>query len=480
MPLATPCAFLSYSWSSPQHENWVIDLATRLVEDGVDVKLDKWDLKPGHDAYQFMESMVTDVSVTKVLMICDKVYTDKADARSGGVGAESQIISPELYGKGAQDKFAALITEADDEGKGYVPVFYKGRIYFDFSAPERFEESYERLLRWLVDRPLHVKPKLGSIPESILQIAPAANATVSRAKRAEEAIRKGALNVAALVREYGDALVSEIRSFAPKQQNPQTYDDDVIAAVGEIRPYLRQFAELVIVVARYSQDERVWDKILAIHEQLGRLMFRPREVTQWRDTDFDTFKIVAHDAFLTTIAIALSEERFDLTESAMRRAWLVDLSSGSNCRATSDYIVFNNHIATFPYRNQRLKLNRFDLHADLIKQTHSAGGIPSFEAIMQADFVLFLRSIIVSGNGRWHPFSLLYATNRYHPFELFARAESKDYFSRLMGILGVTSVDAFKRKIIEVKAGERVQHMFNYHGLPVTYLANSEHIGTLA
>jgi len=34
-----PKAFVSYSWSSPDHESWVLNLATQLVESGVDVLL---------------------------------------------------------------------------------------------------------------------------------------------------------------------------------------------------------------------------------------------------------------------------------------------------------------------------------------------------------------------------------------------------------------------------------------------------------
>jgi len=39
-----PKLFISYSWTSPAHEQWVISLATDLRENGVDVILDKWDL----------------------------------------------------------------------------------------------------------------------------------------------------------------------------------------------------------------------------------------------------------------------------------------------------------------------------------------------------------------------------------------------------------------------------------------------------
>ena len=39
----SPKTFVSYSWSSPEHEKWVLELATELEESGVHVVLDKWD-----------------------------------------------------------------------------------------------------------------------------------------------------------------------------------------------------------------------------------------------------------------------------------------------------------------------------------------------------------------------------------------------------------------------------------------------------
>jgi len=50
-----PKLFISYSWSNPTHEQWVIDLANELTESGVHVILDKWDLKEGHDSVAFMD-----------------------------------------------------------------------------------------------------------------------------------------------------------------------------------------------------------------------------------------------------------------------------------------------------------------------------------------------------------------------------------------------------------------------------------------
>jgi hypothetical protein len=83
--------FISYSWTTPAHEEWVINLAQRLVSDGIEVVLDKWDLKPGHDKFAFMEQMVHSEDVDKVLIILDNKYAQKANDRSGGVGTETVI-----------------------------------------------------------------------------------------------------------------------------------------------------------------------------------------------------------------------------------------------------------------------------------------------------------------------------------------------------------------------------------------------------
>ena len=86
-----PKVFISYSWTDADHESWVIQLATDLEESGVHIILDKWDLREGADKYAFMEKMVTDPTVRKVIIVCERVYAEKADGRMGGVGTETHI-----------------------------------------------------------------------------------------------------------------------------------------------------------------------------------------------------------------------------------------------------------------------------------------------------------------------------------------------------------------------------------------------------
>jgi len=156
--------FVSYSWSSPEHQAFVIELATKLRGDGVDVRLDKWHLREGQDKFAFMESMVVNPDVTRVLVICDKTYAEKANARTGGVGAETQIISPEIYAKATREKFIPIICERDAEGNECVPIFLKARIYIDLGPNASFADEYEKLLRNIYEAPIHIVPEIGEKP----------------------------------------------------------------------------------------------------------------------------------------------------------------------------------------------------------------------------------------------------------------------------------------------------------------------------
>lgn len=159
-----PKIFISYSWSS---DDIVVPLAERLMSHGVQVVLDKWDLKEGQDKYAFMEQCVNDPEISKVLIICDKKYAEKANLRKGGVGDETVIISGEVYGKMEQEKFIPVIAEKDEEGNPYVPTYIKSRIYIDLSDMEKYEEEYEKLLRNIYEKPIYRKPKLGQRPDWI-------------------------------------------------------------------------------------------------------------------------------------------------------------------------------------------------------------------------------------------------------------------------------------------------------------------------
>jgi TIR domain len=131
----SPKVFISYSWTSDEYADGVKSLAEKLLSNGIDVVLDRWDLKPGQDKFVFMEQMVTNPEIKKVLVMCDKRYVERADSREGGVGTESTIISQEVYNQVNQEKFIPVVTERGPDGEAYLPAFIKSRIYIDILDP---------------------------------------------------------------------------------------------------------------------------------------------------------------------------------------------------------------------------------------------------------------------------------------------------------------------------------------------------------
>lgn len=130
--IENPKVFISYAWGSKEYQDTVLALARDLESDGIEVLLDKWSLKEGNDTYAYMEQSVNDSSVSNVLILLDPVYAQKADDRKGGVGTETQIISPEIYNNVKQEKFIPVILKKMEDGSIPKPHFLKGILHFDF------------------------------------------------------------------------------------------------------------------------------------------------------------------------------------------------------------------------------------------------------------------------------------------------------------------------------------------------------------
>lgn len=156
--IINPKVFISYSWSSEEYKSVVLQLAEDLRRDGVDVILDRWDLRAGQDKYYFMEHSVQ--AANKVLILCDSKYMEKANNRTGGVGDETAIITPDVYGNNEQEKFIPVLME----GKDVVPKYLKGRIGVDLTPGDR-KKKYKELLRVIFEKPIYQKPVLGQPPK---------------------------------------------------------------------------------------------------------------------------------------------------------------------------------------------------------------------------------------------------------------------------------------------------------------------------
>jgi len=160
-------AFVSYSWDSDPHKEWVRSFAQRLRADGIDVTLDQWHLVPGDQLPEFMERSIRDRDY--VLIVCTPRYKERSDRRTGGVGYEGDIITGAVLTNRNQRKFIPLLRSGAWEAAS--PTWLEGKYYLDVRGDPYSENSYEDLINTLLGTrspapPLGTNPPIDRSPKA--------------------------------------------------------------------------------------------------------------------------------------------------------------------------------------------------------------------------------------------------------------------------------------------------------------------------
>lgn len=474
-----PRLFLSYSWSSPEHEAWVDRLATELAENGVDVVYDKWDLREGHESTAFMERAVADSTISKVVMVCDRAYKEKADGRAGGVGAEAQIISTKLYASKGQDKFLAVVAEKDEADEPPLPAYYASRIYIDLSEPDRYGERFDQLLRWVFGKPLNVRPPLGKPPAFLTEPDDALSLGTSvLARRASEALRHGRTNARGALDEYLATFAERLGRLRLTDGDPPT-DEAVEQAIQSTGSARLELLEVLGTFVRYGDAQSLGPVLHRFLESLLAHLEAPVDAVLWSPERADHLKFFAYEAFLTTLALLLRERRLDAGLHLFAESYVV-LAPRRGHAVARPYTVFCSRIDSLVRLSQRPGKRCASLQARLLKE-RADGSAVAFEQVMQADFVCFLRARLNSAHvGSWYPQALLYAQGiMYGPFELFARSASRSHFEKLLSLLGVDDAAEGKQRLDAIVADRPNLPQWDYEPLEVATLLGSDRLGSL-
>ena len=178
--------FIAYSWDNDQHKEWVLNLSEKLVNYGIDVFLDQYDLSAGKQMTHFMEKAAI---AHKVLVIMTTNYKIKADKREGGVGYEYSIISEDLF-RSEPDNSRIIPILRNGDNNSSCPIFMKNIIFHDMRNNELFDSTFFQLTQLIQDKPLLTKPTLGKIPNDEDISFPDINRTLTALKEKEEHINK--------------------------------------------------------------------------------------------------------------------------------------------------------------------------------------------------------------------------------------------------------------------------------------------------
>lgn len=143
--------FISYSWDSDEHKNWIQELANNIENAGANVLFDQKDLKPGAHIKLFMERVI--VSSDIVLLILTENYKNKAENRQGGAGYEYNVINTNLYEcLLTNEKYFPVLRSGSYETS--VPLFLKEITYIDLRDGKSYNQNLKQLLSLISESPL--------------------------------------------------------------------------------------------------------------------------------------------------------------------------------------------------------------------------------------------------------------------------------------------------------------------------------------
>jgi hypothetical protein len=141
--------YISYSWDSPAHKEWVSRFGFKLEANGLKVVVDQWNLKLGESIPHFMETAIS--SCDFVLLICTPAYKKRADERIRGVGYEQDLMTAERLIAGHYNKFVPVLRDGD--WYSALPKWLASHLGVDLRGDEYAEDNFQNLVEHLLHAP---------------------------------------------------------------------------------------------------------------------------------------------------------------------------------------------------------------------------------------------------------------------------------------------------------------------------------------
>ena len=449
--MENPKVFISYSWHPEKNKIWVQRLAERLIQDGVNVKLDVWDLKHGHDKYVFMEQMVKDSDIKKVLVICNEDYARKADDRTGGVGTESTIMSSDIYSLAEQTKFIPILVEKKN-GEPCLPTFLKSRMYIDMSSNDIYELGYDQLLRDIYEKPLLRKPALGKMPSYLEADEPVLLSTAQEQRMLKEKVAEST-NLQTWIAKYCDKLIESLDQFKVTFRGGKTGDliEMIEKSIASMQVVNNDFITFVETVA--SNSECNGKQFVDFFEKLLQY-YEDKDIELASSTDSwhlcnDNYRFFNYELFLSFAAIMLKYERFDIIKEVVDTDYCI-LSNrlGRQIKALN-FAEFQKHNYTLDYYKGN---NGYSSSSQVANLMRNYGG-DKFNTWVEVDILLYYLSLIYGKPGdrmsMWYPTLSIF--NR--AFEILPKIASMRYFEKAKVMFDVGDKDSFKTLLVRTKDG---------------------------
>jgi len=458
--------FISYAHNEEKKE-WIIKLGKDLIDKGIDVILDVWDLALGDDLQLFMEKSIVDPDVTHILIICDEKYVSKANGRDGGVGKETTIISQSLFEK-SEKIFIPVSLYTDANGNALRPTYLKHLVYTDFSDLTTYDVSFQNLIREIWNEKEYKKPILGDKPNFdkviINNIDYKAQFSINLDKFVREAIL--------LKTNYVDYQANKYKLIDEKIEGSEALKRLILnSLIYNLNNNIIEVAHIIDLFENLVKESLILD----MSNGTGT------------NSQNDAFNFFLYELFLSVVTILIKNQKYDWINTILTTSYY---SGGTgDTKKFVSFIEFRKPNNTLYYKNDTLKLGRLSISADYIKnrvdpKLFTENELFETDALLTilSEYHMAKNSNLPGWNKWWFPETIGYF--RFRKIELFEKLKSLRHFEKLKFIFGETDLQTLKENLKKADdLAKKNNHRRGYTFEEAPYISdmiNIEDIGTIA
>ncbi|MFH1371092.1 MAG: TIR domain-containing protein [Planctomycetota bacterium] len=461
--------------ASEDKKDFVKLLANALLKQNLKVWYDEFELKLGDSLrekidYGLANSSYGVVVLSKAFFAKDwpKSELDGLVARQNSEGRK--VILP-IWHKVSRTEvqqfspmLAGLVSAKSEDGLGIVVENIMGVV-----VPP--QEIHSQITQSLPPKSFRPTEKVANISSVIDQ--------------AIEAVENKQPNQILAVRKFMDGVMAELDTSKPDFSKEGERDDFLVESINQTMQVIINFAQLGKSIAMMNASEPA----LILYKSFDKILSHYWVPSQYSgvipEDDFDFYKFIGHEFFVTLISIFITEDRWEIIANILEEEiYIKNIERAQGGIVSFPYI--SKKVRLLDHRNKRLGLNRVSIHADILKERHSTGelaGIVPFDQFMNADYFLFLRGEFekpdTNRRTAWNAWSTIFLQEI--PFYLL-HATRKNYAEKLLRPLGIDTIEKFRSKLLEVKTSDRLAKTFGdpfYFDLdnPIENL-NPQNIGT--
>ena len=309
---------------------------------------------------------------------------------------------------------------------------------------KRLQEGLEHALRAI----------LSDVPSPLLPAPPSA------ADKAIESIQAAATSQASLCAKVIPVIAKRVAEITPQLRKAEQdrWDDQLVEAIQQTLPWVTDFARVAEAATVQDSREAALGLFRGFAPLFSQYNLLPGVSGAFYEVQFDLPKFIGHELMVVLFSALIGECRWEIVADLCRETVLIP-NAGRRVPAETPvtYLYASEYLKLLDRRNERLKLNRLTLHADILKERHEAGElgeISPWRRFQDADVLLYLRSALPMNESSlwdvWRPWSavLLGGCPGY-----LLEAVQREKAERLKNALGLRTLAEFRSRLKERAGG---------------------------